>query len=376
MVASVRSFRGVEKPAEPRQPATPLPDNDRDAATRTSTPDETAISTVADANELLPPITVAPSEWPQPPAVKGWVALGKELYDRFNHDEGFMRASALAFIGVLSFVPILLLGLAILGFVIHDPHQASDYIRQIMGEMLPGERASRVAAMIINQTNIIPAATGLMKGKMLSVIVGVLSLLWTAILLFVNASAPMNAAWDVQETRGFIKLRVVCLGVFMGAGALFVMSLLPSSALTLLKHVHNSWLVLPVKTPFWLNAFLLIAAWTTDVSMFVLIYRFLPNAQVRWKSAIFGGTVTGILWELFKLAFEAYLDHFANFNKLYGTLGGMVLLVTWVYYSCVLLLIGATLCKMYQEHAHEGGVARKAPHHRWLQKQKSARRTP
>jgi len=93
--------------------------------------------------------------------------------------------------------------------------------------------------------------------------------------------------------------------------------------------------------------------------MFVLIYRYLPNARVTWRAALFGGVITGLLWEIFKKGFAVYLAHFGNFNKAYGALGGVFLLITWISYSCLVLLAGAILCKMYHEHTEEGGVARK-----------------
>ena len=61
-------------------------------------------------------------------------------------------------------------------------------------------------------------------------------------------------------------------------------------------------------------------------------------------------------WELFKKGFALYLSHSGGSNKAYGAMGGAFLLITWIYYSCTVLLIGPILCKMYHEHCEEGGV--------------------
>lgn len=288
-----------------------------------------------------------------------WLALGKELITRFNEDEGFTRAAALAFVGVLSLAPLLLIVLAAIGFLIQDPQQAAEYVQKLAANLLPGRQGAQAANEIIQQTHIIESARGLMEGRTWAAVFGVLSLIWSAISLFVTASAPMNAAWDVKETRSFLKLRLTCLGLFAATGVLFLLSLLPSSGPNFIRSLHIPWLGLPEQVPFWVDMLFLLVAWAIDISMFVLIYKFLPDAKVTWKAALFGGVIIGVLWELFKKGFALYLAHFGNFNKLYGAFGGAVLLVTWIYYSCVILLVGATLAKMYHEHREEGGVAQR-----------------
>lgn len=292
------------------------------------------------------------------------MALVKELIARFNRNEGMTRAAALAFAGVFSLVPILLFAIGMLGFVIRDPIQAASYVRQFIVQMLPGAQASAAANEIIDKMGIVKSAQGLMHGKWWSVLLGLVSLFISALGLVVTAMGPMNAAWEVQEKRNFLKVRLIGMGVFLGAGALFLLSLLPTSGPDFVQHLHIPWLGLPKHPPlplaFLMQTVFLLVAVAIDICMFVLLYRYLPNAKVTWKAAFAGGVVAGVLWEVFKKAFAVYLAHFGNFNKLYGALGGAVLLVTWIYYSCIVLIGGAIVSKMYQEHKEEGGVKRKA----------------
>jgi membrane protein len=291
----------------------------------------------------------------------GWMGLAKEFYTRFTEDECPTRAQALSFTGILSLTPLMLLALAALGFLIHDPRQAADYVHRFIAQMLPGQRAEKAVDQVIAQTHILEAAQTLMHGRWWAIVVGVLSLLWAALSLLVSAATPMNAAWDVQETRSFLRLRLLCLGVFAGAGLFFALSLLPSSGPDLLQRLPIPWLGLPKHLPLLVAAFLQILfealAWCLDIAMFVIVYRFLPNANVTWRAALFGGAITGLLWEVFKKGFAIYLANFGDFNKLYGALGGGILLLTWILYTCLILLAGAILCKMYHEHKEEGGVA-------------------
>lgn len=289
-----------------------------------------------------------------------WRALAREFAERFQQDECPMRAAALAFTGVFSLIPLLLLGLAILGFLLPEPGQATEYLAKFLSQMMPGQSAQRALREILQQINLEEAVQGLLKGSVWALLFGLISQVWVGTSLFVTAATPMNAAWDVTETRSFLRLRLVGLSVFAGAAALFLLSLLPSAGPDFVRRLHIPWLGLPEHVPFWVEALFMLLALAIDVGMFVLIYRFLPNTKVPWRVALIGGAIAGLLWELFKKGFAVYLSHFGNFNKLYGAFGGIALLVTWIWYSCIVLLAGAILCKMFYEYWIENGVKRRA----------------
>ncbi len=293
--------------------------------------------------------------------VKGGVLpLAKELMARYSENECSIRAQSLSFVGIVSLIPLMLCGLAAVSFLIRDPVQAADYLRGVITHLLPGREAARAADDFIRQANVVESARTLMLGKWWAIILGVGSLVWASLSLVVSATTPMNAAWEVQETRGFIRLRLICLGVLLVTGILFTLSFLPTSGPNIVRNLHIPWLGLPQPSPYWADALFELVAWGIDISMFVLLYRILPSTSVSWRSALFGGAITGFLWELFKKGFAIYLSHSGSSNKIYGAMGGAFLLISWIYYSCSVLLIGPILCKMYNEHCEEGGVTAKA----------------
>jgi len=294
----------------------------------------------------------------------GFVGQAKEFLARFNDDECGMRAQSIAFVGILSLIPVLLFAVAALGFFV-SPDDAMRYIHELAARVLPGAEATKAADQVIQQTGLLKSAQEIMRARGWALAIGVLSLIWAGVGIVSNAIPSMNAAWEVKETRGFVKLKLISLGVFLGGGLLFLLSLLPSSGPDFVQSLHIAALGLPKHPPFWLATLMQVGfellAWAIDIALFVLIYRALPNTKVQWKAALFGGVVIGFLWELFKKLFAIYLAHSgAADNKLYGAFGGVVLLVTWILYSSTILLGGAILCKMYQEHKEEGGVAQKA----------------
>jgi membrane protein len=88
--------------------------------------------------------------------------------------------------------------------------------------------------------------------------------------------------------------------------------------------------------------------------MYMVIYRFLPSpaAKVTWKQAAVGGAVVAVLWELAKQGFAFYLRRFNGahgYDKVYGSLGGLVILILWIYYSAIILLLGAEIARLYAD---------------------------
>jgi membrane protein len=83
--------------------------------------------------------------------------------------------------------------------------------------------------------------------------------------------------------------------------------------------------------------------------MFSVIYRYLPSpsANVTWKAAGIAGGIVALLWEAAKQAFAFYTSKYANYDKVYGTLGGVVGLVFWIYYTSMILLLGAEIANLY-----------------------------
>lgn len=278
----------------------------------------------------------------------------KELFKRFSGDYCGAWAASLSFFSILSIPPVLLCGLAVLGFVIQDPPTATAQVQKILANVLPGgqESAQAQAASIIAQLNVEKSVTTLQAQRGIAGIIGVLSLFWASIQIFVNASTPMNAAFRVKETRGFIKLRLTALGLLFGAGLLFLLALTPTIAA---QFIGNSKFL--GMGPFKETVLPLVAVLFTiigigiNAAMFTVIYRYLPSpsAKVTWKAAGISGGFVALLWEGAKQAFAFYTSKYANYDKVYGTLGGLIGLVFWIYYTSMILLLGAEIANLYAD---------------------------
>ena len=89
-----------------------------------------------------------------------------------------------------------------------------------------------------------------------------------------------------------------------------------------------------------------------NVTMFALIYKFLPNARTTWRQSFAGGLVAGVLWEVAKYVFAWALNYF-HYDQIYGSVGAVVAVLTWSYVSSLILLFGAQLTAVFhREHPH------------------------
>lgn len=298
-----------------------------------------------------------------PHTAKGLFKLAKELFNRFNADNCGAWAAALSFFSLLALPSVLLCGLAVLGFLIKSPDAAVSQTKSVIARLLPGEAAQAQSEKIIEQLNVKQSAEAVQKRRGVTGLIGVALLLWSAIQIFVNAATPMNAAFHTEEKRNWLKLHLTALGLLGGCGLLFLLSLLPAFGAQLLRSFHVGFASNAAGgTPLWLGFLLGVIAVAFNVALFTLIYRFLPSpsAKVTWREALVGGTAAAVLWEIAKEGFAVYLQRMngaASYDKVYGAFGGLVLMVFWIYYSSMILLLGAEIAKLYSDVIARRGKA-------------------
>jgi membrane protein len=278
-----------------------------------------------------------------------WIRFAVEVGQRFGKDNGGLLAAGLAFFLILAFVPMLLVGLWVLGhFYVNKPDEAVVQIQSLISsQLLPGAAGNEVNHLMA-RAGIVAAEGSQDPGTTL------MNLVWAAIQIFINGSTAMNAAWETTEKRSWVRLRLVALGLLIGAGILVVLSL---AATGLSTHISAS----PIAREVPLKGLLLsvlaeVFAIVVSAVMYTVIYKFLPSAQVSWKAAFVGGTLAAVAWEVVKKGLAVYLLH-PN-KSLYGELGGLIIFVLLVYYSMMVLLIGAEASAVYAHQVEQNPLSR------------------
>jgi membrane protein len=285
--------------------------------------------------------------------LKRYRTLVWELFRRFNEDQGGSGAATISFFALLAFVPLLVCAIAALGYLLHDADSAAQQVEQYIARLIPGENANETARQLIEDAEIHQRAGEIIANRGWAWIVGLLTLIWTASRIFANAIFPLNAAFNAKETRNFFQRQAYALAMLLGAGTLFFVSLAASALPALVSNVRL-FQHIPDVLILVIGLIALPLSITLNALMFALIYRYLvsPEAKVHWRDAIVGGSFVAVLWEIAKQGFAFYLSRFGggdSYNRVYGSLGGLIILLLWVYYTSFLLLLGAEVAQMFGE---------------------------
>ena len=265
-----------------------------------------------------------------------WLGTLKRTVKEFQDDNLTDWAAALTYYGLLSLFPALIALVAIVG-VFMDPAKVTNTLTQIVTSLGP-KSAAKTFQGPIHQI------TSNRAGSLIALIVSLAGALWAAsgyIGAFMRAS---NAIYEVEEGRPFWKLRpfqmlvtlVMVLLVAITVVALVVTGPVAKSvgqAIGLGSTAITIWNI--AKWPVMLVVVLL---------MFALLYHASPNVKLprfRWVSP--GSVLAIVAWAVASAAFAFYVANFGSYNKTYGTLAGLVVLLVWMWLTNVAILLGAEL---------------------------------
>jgi len=311
-----------------QRPASPAPAGRKGGAVAGTAP---AVRAKAPARPSAKPQASAEAE--ACPAPTGVVPIAKATFKEFGADNGTLMAASVAFYLMLSIVPLLLVAISLLGMVLHDNAGAQTRVMGFLHQFLPGQaKGAGGEELLNNAVQSVISARGTIRS------IGLIGLLSTALGGFATLETAINAIWRTPN-RNFIWNKVFALGMMAVIGVLFACSIGVTWAVNLAG-------ALPMLG--WLRGWglqLLGHVLPIAISglMFSMIYKFFPNVKTEWKPALISGFITAVLWEIAKIAYAYYTTRFGDQSATYGTLGGFVGLIMWIYYSSALVLLGAEL---------------------------------
>jgi membrane protein len=247
-----------------------------------------------------------------------------------NH--AMTMAAGLTYYFVLSLFPSLILAATLLAFL--PVPNLFNAVLATMAHVVPPDSMGLVRAVL---ASVVQPHGGLLT-------FGVIGTLWVASSGFASLTEALNVAYDVPETRPYWKIRVLALGLMFVIGTLMTMAL----GLILLGPLAAHWVqnASGIKTG-WLLRFWPALKWMLAVAFTImgveLLYYWGPNVKQRFWTTL-PGAVMGVTFFIgTSYGLSLYFLHFANFDKTYGTLGGAMALLTWLYYSWFAILAGAEL---------------------------------
>ncbi len=278
---------------------------------------------------------------------RGWWRLLVNVYKEIGEDHVGLIAAGVAFYSLLAIFPALVAVMAIAGLVM-DPNAIVGQIEGL-SRFLPQEAAQ----IVIDQA---VAVTGSQEGGLgLAAIFGILVALYSASKGVTSLMEGLNVAFEVEEKRGLVRYYLTALALTLALilGFLVIVAILaglPALLAFLPWSNVTEWILRVVRWPFVLGVLALGLA---------ILYRYAPSrGPVPWHWVTPGAAVACGLWLVGSILFTVYVANFGSYNESFGALGGVIALLTWLWLSAYIILLGAEFdSEIERQDREEGGDA-------------------
>src|SRR5215211_7104199 len=265
----------------------------------------------------------------------------------FLNDEGFKLSASLSYYTVFALGPLLIIIISLAGIFFGREAVQGRIYHEING-LVGSEAAIQIQDIISNIQRSHATTAG--------AIIGGIVLIIGATGVFTEMQGSINFIWSVKAKpkKSWIKYlinRLISFSLVVGLGFLLLVSLIVNALLTLLSDRLIKFFPNYTVTLFHiLNTVIILIVIT---GLFTVIFKVLPDAVISWTDALIGSALTAALFLFGKFLIGLYLGK-SNLGITYGTAASVVIILTWVYYSSVILYYGAEFTKVYALHAGEG----------------------
>lgn len=255
----------------------------------------------------------------------------KETGRKSWNDDVLGLASEAAFSFAFSLFPLLLLIVVTLGVIGQYP-EFTLYIREFLADFLPSDSLNIVTEYIAS------LEVGDPKGLLSASIV---LTLWPASGVIGAYIKAINRAYEAQEARPFWKERLLAIALVLLVGALVAVSFLGMVFGPVAGDFISDYLGMSEIYKVLLETLRFPVAVILSTIALAILYRFGPNIPHRWYEIWPGAFLATFLWVTITFSFSIYVEYFGRYNKTYGSLGGVIILLTWMYLTSVAVILGA-----------------------------------
>lgn len=277
----------------------------------------------------------------RPPTEFDWKKFFGLLYTRAFEADVFNRAAQVAFYFSFSLFPLLFFLVSLIGMVLGSAESLRDELFAYFNQVMPS------SAFELVRTTVNEIASGSSGGK---VTLGLLITLWSASAGVDSVRSSLNAVYRLNETRAWPKMKLQSLALT------FAMVLLIISVLGIFFY---GWLIAQaaiaaagfhITSPLVLVSIQWIAVILVLLFACELIYNLLPNfKKLAWIWITPGSVVAILLWIMLTGGFRLYLEFFNSYNRTYGSLGAVIILMLWLYLTSIAMLVGGLINAVLNE---------------------------
>ena len=270
----------------------------------------------------------------------GWKEFFTKLVKELDHDAVDDVAATVTFYCVLALFPFLLFVVGILSKVV-SWDTINDVVRQV-SLVMPREVTTIISERLVALK--LHSAGGIITFSAIGA-------LWSASAGVASLIPALDRAYDVVETRPFWKRRLLAIGATVGVSIVALAASLIAIAVPALSRFVGGTLgavLMLVRLP--VAGLLVMLTWA-------LLYMFLPNVKPRFQPVTPGSVVGVLLWVAASWGFGVYASHFGSYEATYGALGGVIVLLLWMWVSAMALILGAEINKILMPADEKAEVA-------------------
>jgi membrane protein len=269
---------------------------------------------------------------PQDIPARGWRDVLWRSWGEVSENNLFLIAGGVTYSVLLALFPALAALVALYGLVL-DAGQIEQQVNAL-GEVLP-EQSRQMLAGELHQL-----ASSSNSALSIGAVIALLFALWTASRGMSGLMTALDIAYEQKETRSFFRFNLMAIvltigGIIGGIIAIALVAVLPAAVQVIGLGSTTKWILLVIEWP------LLVVLVMVGLAV---LYRYAPDRrEPQWQWTSPGAITATVLWIIASIAFTAYVANFGSYDKTYGSLGGVVILLTWLYLSAFVVLLGAAI---------------------------------
>jgi membrane protein len=271
---------------------------------------------------------------------EGFSFIGATFSEMID-DKVFKMTAALSYYTLFSLAPLLIIVIAVAGFIFGEEAARGEIVAQIQG--LIGKSGAEVVQSLI--TN----ATFSSKGRV-ATIISIVIILLGSMGVFIELKESLNIMWGVESRPGkpilqIIKTRIGAFSMVLIMGFLLLVSLIISALTVILNKYLGAHfpILLPV-----IETLNILIAFVIITFLFAMIFKFLPDVVLSWRYVWLGAIITSLLFSVGKYGIGLYLGS-SSFSSIFGASGSLVVLLVWLNYSSLILFFGAEFTQLYRK---------------------------
>jgi membrane protein len=276
---------------------------------------------------------------------KVFLSLLKNAYVSWNRNDPWARSATIAYYALFSLPSLLIIVVTIAGYFF-GRSAVQGRITEEIGEFIGTDAANAIENMV--------AKAALDQSSTWAVIFGFAFLIFGATGVFFQLKAAMNNIWNIAVKKVTVKRivinRIISLGMVLVLGLLLLISLVISTVINIFKEYLAS--ISPTVTTFLLEIVNFLISFTIVMSLFAAIFKWLPDVKLRWKTTYLGAMLTTFLFLIAEYIISFYFGQ-SNPGSIYGGASSVVLILLWVYYTCLILFYGAEFTVQYALYKRE-----------------------